>query len=85
MIKAFNDFVYLSWETPKKNKTEVSVSDVSATKPAVAKVIAVGPDAKQAKVGMEVVVDPFQPRQLKNVQGKDYYIIREKYIFGRIK
>ena len=84
MIKALNDFVFLSWNEKKEDKGGIIASDVSKEKPATALVVAVGPDVKQVKKGDEVIIDPFQPRKLQKVKGKDYFILREKYVYGKI-
>lgn len=83
-ITALNDFVFLAWEKEEEQKEGIIASDVSREKPATAVVVAVGPDVKQIKEGDEVIVDPFQPRKLSKVKGKDYFIIREKYVYGKI-
>lgn len=85
MIKALNDFVFLDWSREKEEKKKgILTSDVSKEKPATAKVAAVGPDVKNIRKGDEVIVDPFQPRKLQKVKNKDYFILREKYVYGKI-
>jgi len=82
---ALNDFVFLSYSREKdKKKDGIILSDVSKDKPATAIVEAVGPDVKQIKKGDEVIFDPFRPRVLTNVKGKELYVLQEKYIYGKV-
>ena len=82
---ALNDYVFLRYDKEKdKKKSGIILSDVSKDKPATAIVEAVGPDVKHIKKGDEVIFDPFRPRQLSNVKGKELYVIQEKYVYGKI-
>lgn len=84
MIKALNDYIFLSYDKKKEEKSGIILSDVSKDKSAIMKVESVGDKAEKVKAGDMVVIDPFLPREIK-IENKQYYIIQEKNIFAIIK
>lgn len=92
MLQALNDFVFLKFEKRKKTEKGVLLSDSSSNKPAVAKVLAVGPGRLDRhgnfvkttlKKGELVVIDSFEPREV-TVDGEDYLVIRESEILAKL-
>ena len=91
-MQPLSDFVFLKYEKRKETESGVLVSDVSQSKPAKAKVLAVGPGRLDRhgnltkttlKKGDIVVVDPFLPLQIK-VDDKEYLVIRESQILAKL-
>ena len=90
--KPLNDFVFLEWKKETETKKGIVLSDVSKSKPATAKVIAVGEGVldrhgnfikTKLKKGDMVVIDPFLPRQIK-INDKEYLVLREREIFAQL-
>jgi len=91
-MKPLNDYVFLKYEKRKETKSGVLVSDVSQSKPAKAKVLAVGPGRLDRhgnliktilKKGDIVVIDPYLPQQIK-VDDKEYLVIRESQVLAKL-
>ncbi len=80
MIQALNDFVILSYDKKKDDKNSIIISDVSKERSAVMKVEGAGKLATQVKKGDRVVLSPFAPQAIK-VEGKEYFVLKEKEIF----
>jgi chaperonin GroES len=92
IIQPFSDFLFLKWEKKKETKKGVILSDTSKSRPAIAEVIAVGPGRldrhgnlieTQLKSGHKVVVDPFIPQPI-NIEGEEFWVVRESEIYGKI-
>ncbi|MDP3143565.1 MAG: co-chaperone GroES, partial [Candidatus Omnitrophota bacterium] len=73
-LQPLGDFLFLQWDRERETKSGVILSDTSRSKPAVAKVVAIGPGRMDRtgnfvktslKVGDKVVVDPFVPQVIK--------------------
>lgn len=82
MIKALNEYVFLSYEKEKEAKKKgVVISNVSGKKSEMARVMFVGDGVKGVKKGATVIFDPHLPREVK-VDNKTYMILKEKDLFG---
>lgn len=91
-MQPLGDFIFLEFKKEEQTKKGVILADVSKSKPATAKVVAVGPGRLDRlgnivktilKVGDTVVIDPFLPRQVK-VNDKEYLIMREPEIYAKL-
>jgi len=91
-MQPLSDYVFLEFHKEEQTKKGIILADVSKSKPATAKVIAVGPGRLDRhgnlvktilKVGDTVVIDPFLPRSIK-VNDKEYLVIREVEIFCKL-
>lgn len=91
-IQPLSDFIFLRWEKKKETKSGIVLSDVSKTKPSIAKVIAVGPgkldrhgnDIKiLLKPGDTVLVDPFILQPIK-VGDEELWVTRASDIYAKI-
>lgn len=79
-MQAINDYVVLDYQEKERKKGGIVLSDVSKSKQATAKVVAVGDKVEKIKKGDEVLFDPFSVREV-TVEGKKLYIIRAQYIY----
>lgn len=91
-MQLLSDYVFLEFHKEEQTKKGIILADVSKSKPAMAKVIAVGPGRLDRhgnfvkttlQVGDTVVFDPFLPRQIR-VEDKEYLVMREGEIFAKI-
>lgn len=91
-IQPLNDFVFLRWEKQKETAKGIILSDTSKSRPAIAKVIAVGPGRidrqgqfhkTSLKIGDRVVVDPFIHQVIK-IEGEELWVVKESEIFAKI-
>ena len=71
-------------EAETKTASGLFLPEKAAEKPKTAKVVAVGPEAKQVKVGDRIVYKPYGPTEVK--VGKDLYIlVKEEDILATVK
>jgi chaperonin GroES len=71
-------------EAPTKTASGLYLPEKAAEKPKVAKVLAVGPLAKQVKVGDRILYEAYSPTEVK-VDGKDYLLVREEKVLATLK
>ncbi len=92
MLTPLSDYIFLEFKKEEQTKKGIILADVSKSKPATAKVIAVGPGRidrtgafikTSLKTGDTVIIDPFTPRQIK-VNDKEYLVLREQEIFAKL-
>ncbi len=71
-------------EAPTKTASGLYLPEKAAEKPKVAKVLAVGPAARQLKVGDRVLYKSYSPTEVK-VDGKDYLLVKEEDVLATLK
>lgn len=70
-------------EAQTKTASGIYLPDSAKEKPVVAKVVAVGPDAKAVKVNDKIVYKEYSPTELK-INGIEYLIIKEEDILATV-
>ena len=84
-VQPLGDYVVATpEEAPTKTASGLYLPDKATEKPKVAKVVAVGPDAKQVKVGDRVLYKSYSPTEVK-VEGTDYLLVKEEDILATLK
>lgn len=71
-------------EAQAKTSSGIYLPDQAQEKPKTAKVVAVGPLAKQVKVGQRVLYKTYSTTEVK-VEGTDYILIKEEDILATVK
>ncbi|HEX5744581.1 MAG TPA: co-chaperone GroES [Candidatus Saccharimonadales bacterium] len=71
-------------EAESKTKSGLYLPDNAKEKPKTAKIIAVGPAAKQVKVGDRIVYKSFSTTEVK-VGGTEYILVEEKDVLATVK
>lgn len=71
-------------EAPTKTASGLYLPEKSAEKPKVAKVLAVGPAAKQVKVGDRILYKSYSPTEVK-VDNKEYLLVKEEDVLATLK
>ncbi|HSX00172.1 MAG TPA: co-chaperone GroES [Patescibacteria group bacterium] len=71
-------------EAPTKTASGLYLPEKTAEKPKVAKVLAVGPNAKQVKVGDRILYKSYSPTEVK-VENKDYLLVKEEDVLATLK
>jgi len=71
-------------EAPRKTASGLYLPEKSAEKPKVAKVLAVGPGAKQVKVGDRILYKSYSPTEVK-VDNKEYLLVKEEDVLATLK
>jgi len=71
-------------EAPNKTASGLYLPEKATEKPKVAKVLAVGPAARQLKVGDRVLYKSYSPTEVK-VDGKDYLLVKEEDVLATLK
>jgi chaperonin GroES len=71
-------------EAETKTKSGLYLPENAAEKPKTAKVEAVGPSAKQVKVGDRIVYKSFSTTEVK-VGGTDYILVKEEDVLATVK
>lgn len=71
-------------EAPTKTASGLYLPEKSAEKPKVAKVLAVGPGAKQVKVGDRILYKSYSPTEVK-VDNKEYLLVKEEDVLATLK
>lgn len=71
-------------EAPTKTASGLYLPEKTAEKPKVAKVVAVGPLAKQIKVGDRILYEAYSPTEVK-IDGVDYLLVREEKVLATLK
>jgi len=78
------DYVVAQAEEAKtKTASGLYLPQNSAEKPKVAKVVAIGVDAKQVKVGDRIIYKSFSPTEVK-VDGEEYLLVKEEDILATV-
>lgn len=83
-IKPLADYVVVQQEEPEtKTASGLYLPAQAQEKPKVAKVLAVGKDVKEVKVGDRVIYGGYSNTEVKQ-DGKDYLLIKEENIFATV-
>lgn len=83
-IKPLADYVVAQVEEAKtKTASGLYLPEKAAEKPKVAKVVAVGPEAKQVKVDDRIIYKSFSPTEVK-VDGTEYLLVKEEDVLATV-
>lgn len=84
-LQPLGDYVVAVGEEAKtKTASGLYLPDNAQEKPKTAKVVAVGPDAKQVKTGDRIVYKSYSTTDVK-VADKDYILVKEEDILATVK
>lgn len=84
-IKPLADYVVVQQEVAEtKTASGLYLPTQAQEKPKVAKVLAVGKDVKEVKIGDRVVFGGYSNTEVKH-DGQDYILIKEENIFATVK
>ena len=61
----------------------IFLPDSAKEKPVAARVVAVGPEAKQVQVGDQIIYKEYSTTEL-SVDGQDYLVVAEEYILAKL-
>jgi chaperonin GroES len=67
-----------------KTASGLYLPEKAAEKPKIAKVVAVGPNAKQLKVNDRILYKSYSPTEVK-VDGKDYLLVKEEDVLATLQ
>jgi chaperonin GroES len=71
-------------EAETKTASGIYLPDKAAEKPKIAKVLAVGKDVKEVKVGDKIIYGGYSHSEVK-VDAKEYLLIKEEDIYAVVK
>jgi chaperonin GroES len=71
-------------EAETKTASGIYLPEKAAEKPKTAKVVAVGPNAKQVKVGSRIVYKSYSTTDVK-VEGDEYILVKEEDVLATVK
>jgi chaperonin GroES len=71
-------------EAPTKTASGLYLPEKATEKPKVAKVVAVGPHAKQVKVGDRILYKSYSPTEVK-LGGVEYLLVKEEDILATLR
>lgn len=84
-LKPLGDYVVAVGEEAKtKTASGIYLPEKAAEKPKTAEVVAVGPNAKQVKVGDRIVYKSFSTTEVK-VGDADYILVKEEDVLATVK
>lgn len=84
-IQPLADYVVVEAdEVEKKTASGIYLSESAAEKPKTAKVLAIGKDVKNVKVGERIIYGGYSNTDVK-VEGKEYLLIKEENIYATVK
>lgn len=85
MIKPLGTIVVLQKDKPEsQTKSGLYIPENAQEKPVVAKVIAVGADAADVKVGDSVIYEAYTSTDV-SFDGEDYLLVKSKHILAIVK
>jgi chaperonin GroES len=70
-------------EAENKTASGLFLPDAAKEKPVVAKVVAIGKDVKEVKVGDRIVYKEYAPTELKN-GGEEFLILKEEDVLATL-
>ena len=83
-IKPLADYVVVQQEEAEtKTASGLYLPTQAQEKPKVAKVVAIGKDVKEVKIGDRVVYGGYSNTEIKQ-DGKDYIVIKEENIYATV-
>ena len=84
-LQPLGDYVVaVGEEAATKTASGLYLPDQAQEKPKTAKGVAVGPDAKQVKVGDRIVYKSYSPTEVK-VGADDYILVKEEDVLATVK
>lgn len=84
-LQPLGDYVVaVGEEAETKTASGIYLPEKAAEKPKTAKVVAVGPEAKQIKKGDRIVYKSFSTTEVK-VGSEDYILVEEKDVLAKVK
>ncbi len=84
-VQPLGDYVVAQPEVaPSKTASGLYLPEKATEKPKVAKVVAVGKDAKQVKVGDRILYKGYSPTEVK-LDGTEYLLIKEEDVLATLK
>ncbi|MEK7599521.1 MAG: co-chaperone GroES [Patescibacteria group bacterium] len=84
-LQPLGDYVVAVNEAAKsKTASGLYLPDNAQEKPKTAKVVAVGPDAKQVKAGDRIIYKSYSNTDVK-VEGEDYILVKEEDVLATVK
>ncbi len=84
-LQPLGDYVVaVGEEAETKTASGLYLPDNAKEKPKTAKVVAVGPNAKQVKTGERIVYKSYSTTDVK-VGGKEYILVKEEDILATVK
>ena len=84
-LEPLGDYVFaVGEEAETKTASGIYLPEKAAEKPKTAKVVAVGPNAKQVKVGSRIVYKSYSTTDVK-VEGSEYILVKEEDILATVK
>ena len=84
-LQPLGDYVVaVGEEAETKTASGIYLPEKAAEKPKTAKVVAVGPNAKQVKNGDRIVYKSFSTTEVK-VEGEEYILVKEEDILATVK
>jgi len=84
-IQPLGDYVVAEpEEAPTKTASGLYLPEKATEKPKTAKVVAVGKEAKQVKLGDRILYKSYSPTEVK-VDGKEYLLIKEEDVLATLK
>jgi len=85
LLQPLADYVVAQAEEAEtKTASGLYLPDKAAEKPKIAKIVAVGKDAKQVKVGDRIVYKSYSPTEVK-VGTEEYILVKEEDILATVK
>lgn len=83
-IKPLGDYVVVQQEAAEtKTASGLYLPNTAQEKPKIAKVLAVGKNVKEVKVGDKVIFGGYSNTDIKH-DGKDYILIKEENIYATV-
>jgi chaperonin GroES len=84
-LQPLGDYVVaVGEEAETKTASGIYLPEKAAEKPKTAKIVAVGPNAKQVKNGDRIVYKSFSTTEVK-VSGEEYILVKEEDILATVK
>lgn len=84
-LQPLGDYVVaVGEEAETKTKSGIYLPEKATEKPKTAKVVAVGPVAKQVKVGSRIVYKSFSTTEVK-VEGEEFILVKEEDVLATVK
>jgi len=84
-LQPLGDYVVaVGEEAETKTASGLYLPDKAQEKPKTAKVVAIGPQARQVKVGSRIVYKSYSTTEVK-VEGKEYILVKEEDILATVK
>ena len=84
-VKPLSDYIVAEPEVAAtKTASGLYLPDKTTEKPKVAKVVAVGPAARQVKVGDRILYKSYSPTEVK-VDGTEYLLVKEEDVLATLK